>query len=135
MEEQFGPEDLRLIKLPIPVPPMLELALGYPGDRPYVTFHECRVSRPGIFVEDALGHWPGVEAEFLLDDFALPVAAPGYLTLQPGEALLDALRRVRLIVNSLTPDEWEEWARARPGAAGPFRGHRSRGAGTGAAGR
>jgi hypothetical protein len=53
----------------------------------------------------------------------------------PGETLLDALRHVRLIVNSLTPDEWEEWARARPGAARPFRSHRSRGAGTGAAGR
>ena len=44
---------------------------------------------------------------------ALPVAAPGYLTVQPGEALLDGLPgAVRLIVELVTPDEWEEF-RAR----------------------
>ena len=74
---------------------------------------DLRRDQVELAIRHGKGNWPGVEAEFLLDDFALPVAAPGYLTVQPGEALLDALRRVRLIVNSLTPDEWEEWARAR----------------------
>jgi LysR family transcriptional regulator, glycine cleavage system transcriptional activator len=43
----------------------------------------------------------------------LPVCAPGYLTLGPDEDPLAALHRVRLIVNTRFPDEWEEWARAR----------------------
>jgi LysR family glycine cleavage system transcriptional activator len=74
---------------------------------------DLRHDQVELAIRHGKGNCPGVEAEFLLDEVALPVAAPGYLTVQPGEALLDALRRVRLIVNSLTPDEWEEWARAR----------------------
>src|ERR1700730_16070373 len=74
---------------------------------------DLRRDQVELAIRHGKGNWPGVEAEFLLDEVALPVAAPGYLTVQSGEALLDALRRVRLIVNSLTPDEWEEWARAR----------------------
>jgi hypothetical protein len=38
---------------------MLETALGYPGNNRYVAFHECRVSTPGLFIEDALHEFPG----------------------------------------------------------------------------
>jgi DNA-binding transcriptional LysR family regulator len=53
-----------------------------------------------------------VDAAFLLDETALAVCAPGYLKLRPVDPL-DALQRVRLIVNARFPNEWEEWARAR----------------------
>jgi tetratricopeptide (TPR) repeat protein len=68
MDEDFDfrPEQFGLVKLPIPVPPMLETALGYPGGERYVTFHECRVSTAGFLVEDSDRKWPGVEAGWLL---------------------------------------------------------------------
>ena len=53
MREKFHPEAFGLFKLPIPVPPNLETALGYPGNERFVAFHECRVSTAGVFVEDA----------------------------------------------------------------------------------
>ena len=51
---------------------------------------DLRRDQVELAIRHGKGNWPGVEAEFLLDEVALPVAAPGYLTLQPGEALLDA---------------------------------------------
>jgi LysR family transcriptional regulator, glycine cleavage system transcriptional activator len=66
-----------------------------------------------LAVRHGKGSWPGLAASFLLAETALPVCAPGYLTLRPDEDPLAALRRVRLIVNTRFPDEWEEWARAR----------------------
>ena len=66
-----------------------------------------------LAVRHGRGSWPGIEASFLLEEAALPVCAPGYLTLAADEDPLAALRRVRLIVNTRFPDEWEEWARAR----------------------
>jgi LysR family glycine cleavage system transcriptional activator len=66
-----------------------------------------------LAIRHGQGSWPGVDATFLLEETALPVCAPGYLTLEPEEDPLAALRRVRLIVNTRSPDEWEEWARAR----------------------
>ena len=66
-----------------------------------------------LAVRHGKGAWPGVEAAFLLPETALPVCAPGYLTLAPDEDPLAALQRVRLIVNTRFPAEWEEWARAR----------------------
>jgi len=66
-----------------------------------------------LAIRHGKGTWPGVEATFLLEEAAMPVAAPGYLTLRPGEAPRAALGRVRLIVNAQFPNEWEEWARAR----------------------
>ena len=66
-----------------------------------------------LAIRHGKGTWPGVAAAFLLDETALPVCAPGYLELRPGDDPLAALRHVRLIVNARFPDEWEEWARAR----------------------
>jgi LysR family glycine cleavage system transcriptional activator len=66
-----------------------------------------------LAIRHGKGAWPGIEATFLLAEAALPVCAPGYLTLEPDEDPLAALHRVRLIVNTRFPDEWEEWARAR----------------------
>jgi LysR family transcriptional regulator, glycine cleavage system transcriptional activator len=66
-----------------------------------------------LAVRHGRGSWPGIAASFLLEEAALPVCAPGYLTLAPDEDALAALRRVRLVVNTRFPDEWEEWARAR----------------------
>ncbi len=66
-----------------------------------------------LAVRHGKGAWPGIEATFLLGETALPVCAPGYLSIRPGDDPLAALRRVRLIVNARFPNEWEEWARAR----------------------
>jgi len=66
-----------------------------------------------LAVRHGRGSWPGIDATFLLDETALPVCAPGYLTLAADEDPLAALQRVRLIVNARFPNEWEEWARAR----------------------
>jgi LysR family glycine cleavage system transcriptional activator len=66
-----------------------------------------------LAVRHGRGSWPGIDAAFLLEETALPVCAPGYLTPAPDEEPLAALRRVRLIVNARFPNEWEEWARAR----------------------
>ena len=70
-----------------------------------------------LAIRHGKGTWPGIDAAFLLEETALPVCAPGYLTLEPGEDALAALDRVRLIVNARFPGEWEEWARARRLAA------------------
>lgn len=59
------------------------------------------------------GAWPGVKSTFLLSETVVPVCAPGYFTWQPEEDPLAALRRARLLVSARSPDEWEEWARAR----------------------
>ncbi len=66
-----------------------------------------------LAIRHGKGSWPGLEAGFLLGETALPVCAPAYLALAAGEDLLAVLGRVRLIVNAASPDEWEEWARAR----------------------
>jgi tetratricopeptide (TPR) repeat protein len=68
MEEaaDFRAEDFGLIKLPIPVPPMLETALGYPGNERYVALHECLSWARGFVVEDFEEIWPGVSASWSL---------------------------------------------------------------------
>jgi LysR family glycine cleavage system transcriptional activator len=66
-----------------------------------------------LAIRHGKGAWVGLEATFLLAEAALPVCAPGYLTLEPDGDPLAALHRARLIVNTRFPDEWEEWARAR----------------------
>jgi hypothetical protein len=96
MKEEFRPEEFNLRKLPIPVPPLLEAALGYPGDRRHVAFHECRVSTPGVFIEDAYHKWPGVEAGWSL--FCKHPAVSRIL-----EALRVDLKR------TLPITRWEEW--------------------------
>lgn len=74
---------------------------------------DLRREQVDLAIRHGRGAWPGVEARFLLQETALPVCAPGYLELGPGEPPAAALARVRLIVNALSPGEWEEWARAR----------------------
>lgn len=65
-----------------------------------------------LAIRHGKGEWTGIDTTFLLDEAALPVCAPGYLTLEPGEDPVAALGRVRLIVHARFPNEWEEWARA-----------------------
>lgn len=74
---------------------------------------ELRREQADLAIRHGKGSWPGIEATFLLEETALPVAAPGYLVLRAGESPLTALARTRLIVNARSPNEWEEWARAR----------------------
>lgn len=74
-----------------------------------------------VAIRHGRGDWPGVEATFLFDDLATPVAAPGFL--EDGASLTNALlARTRLLINRSIPGEWAEWARARglepPAAAG-----------------
>ncbi|MEM8753380.1 MAG: LysR substrate-binding domain-containing protein, partial [Pseudomonadota bacterium] len=57
------------------------------------------------------GPWPKVDATFLFDDLATPVAAPGLIA--SGADPAEALAKVRLIVNRAIPGEWPEWTRAR----------------------
>lgn len=74
---------------------------------------DLRRDQVDLAIRHGKGTWAGVEADFLLEETVLPVCAPGYLALAQGETPAEALRRARLIVNALSPDEWEEWARAR----------------------
>jgi LysR family glycine cleavage system transcriptional activator len=79
---------------------------------------DLRRDQVDLAVRHGKGSWAGLDAAFLLVETALPVCAPGYLELAPGEDLLSALGRVRLIVSARWGDEWAEWARAR-GLAAP----------------
>jgi LysR family glycine cleavage system transcriptional activator len=74
---------------------------------------DLRRDQVDLAVRHGKGTWPGIDAAFLLDETALAVCAPGYLTLRPEDDPLAVLERVRLIVNARFPNEWEEWARAR----------------------
>ena len=74
-----------------------------------------------LAIRHGKGEWPDVEAVFLLEEAAMPVCAPGYLTGESSASPEEALREARLIVNRSFPDEWEEWARAH-GLAPPALG-------------
>jgi LysR family transcriptional regulator, glycine cleavage system transcriptional activator len=97
--------------------PGVELALV-----PTTRVLDLRRDQVDLAIRHGKGAWPDTEASFLLEETALPVAAPGYLALAPGEAPLAALQRARLIVNARFPNEWEEWARARGLAPPPLGG-------------
>ena len=71
---------------------------------------DLRRDQVDLAIRHGRGSWPGVEAEFLLEETAMPVCAPGYLD-EPGPSP-DLLSRVRLVVNGTFPDEWAEWAAA-----------------------
>jgi LysR family transcriptional regulator, glycine cleavage system transcriptional activator len=96
---------------------------------------DLRRDQVDLAIRHGKGAWPGIEATFLLEETALPVCAPGYLTLRPDEDPLAALQRVRLIVHARFPDEWEKWARAWPGRPGAHRRDRAGGHRAGAPGR
>jgi len=83
---------------------------------------DLRRDQVDLAIRHGKGVWPGMESTFLLQEAALPVCAPGYLTLGAGDDPLAALHRVRLIVNARFPDEWEEWAGARGMAPPPLTG-------------
>jgi LysR family glycine cleavage system transcriptional activator len=72
---------------------------------------DLRRDQVDLAIRHGKGAWPGLEARFLFGESALPVCAPGYLP--PGADPGAALATARLIVNARSPDEWEEWARAR----------------------
>src|SRR5215471_3808102 len=95
-EFDFRPEDFNLLRLPIPVPPMMEAALGYPGDERFVAFHECRVTAPGVFIEDSTYKWPGVEAGWSL------------FCRHPAVARILEMLRIDL-KRSLPTMRWDEW--------------------------
>jgi hypothetical protein len=62
IDESVRPENFELIKLPIPVPPNLEIALRVSGERavPRVSRVPCLNAR--LFIEDDDHQWPGAEA-------------------------------------------------------------------------
>jgi hypothetical protein len=52
-------EDIGLLALPIPVPPQMEEALGYPGKGLFIAFHEWRQDKLGFYIDDAHCSWQG----------------------------------------------------------------------------
>lgn len=66
-----------------------------------------------LAIRHGKGHWPSLVSELLLDETAYPVCAPGYLEVGPEESPLMALARARLILNTRSPEEWEEWCQVR----------------------
>lgn len=73
---------------------------------------DLRRERVDLAIRYGRGAWPGLKASFLLEETAMPVCAPGYLTPPEGPPGPHLLRDVRFIVSGNFPDEWEEWARA-----------------------
>jgi LysR family glycine cleavage system transcriptional activator len=76
-----------------------------------------------LAVRHGRGSWPGIEASFLLDETALPVCAPSYLALAPGEDPLAALadRRDRAGRHGAGAAGRRERARSRARPAAPGR--------------
>ncbi len=74
---------------------------------------DLRRDRIDLAIRYGGGRWPGVEAELLMSELAMPVCSPTYFgdgsVTDPQSAILNA----RLITSSYYTDEWEEWARAR----------------------
>ncbi|MCR4267284.1 LysR substrate-binding domain-containing protein [Nitratireductor sp. ZSWI3] len=66
-----------------------------------------------LAIRHGKGQWPSLISERLLDETAYPVCAPGYLDVGTEERPEMALQRARLIVNTRSPEEWEEWCRVR----------------------
>jgi LysR family glycine cleavage system transcriptional activator len=124
-ETMIRPTGRSLVRLTVPpslaatwlIPHLGDFERNNPGVElslmPTTRVLDLRRDQVDLAIRHGRGSWPGVQARFLLEEIALPVAAPGYLRLTPDEPLLAALGRVRLIVNARYPNEWEEWARAR----------------------
>lgn len=66
-----------------------------------------------LAIRHGQGQWPSLVSRFLLKEMAFPVCAPGYLQAEAHEGPEAALRRTRLIVNTRSPEEWDEWCRVR----------------------
>ncbi|MEO1191722.1 MAG: LysR substrate-binding domain-containing protein [Pseudomonadota bacterium] len=74
-----------------------------------------------LAIRNGHGTWDGLNAEFLLQESAFPVASPTYLESLLGEARAEIpcvkpkaelLAKARLIVNRYHGEEWAEWAGA-----------------------
>ncbi len=65
-----------------------------------------------LAIRHGKGPWPDVDSQFLLEETAMPVCAPGYL--KDDRDMSSSLpRQARFLVNRQIPDEWTEWAKAR----------------------
>ncbi len=66
-----------------------------------------------LAIRHGKGPWPDVEASFLLEETAMPVCAPSYLS-EGSDVPSSALpRHARFMVNRQIPDEWAAWSKAR----------------------
>lgn len=66
-----------------------------------------------LAIRHGKGPWHDVEASFLLEETAMPVCAPSYIS-EGSDVPSSALPgKVRFLVNRQIPDEWAEWAKAR----------------------
>src|ERR1041385_1054397 len=88
-DDCLRPEDFGLIAVPIPVPPMLEEALGYPGEERYVALHEWRPDQPGFYIDDGQGIWQG--------------SVPGWLLFLGHPAVTCICERLRLDLHRYAP--------------------------------
>jgi hypothetical protein len=96
MTEDIRPEEFNLVRLPIPVPHMMETALGYAGDKQYVAFRECRISTEGLIVEDGAEIRPGIE--------------PGWSLFRKHPAVARVLETIHLdLTRTLPRILWGEW--------------------------
>ena len=59
------------------------------------------------------GQWDGFFAEALLEEQAVPVAAPGYLDDKPANTPQAALKSARILSNTTVAGEWDHWCAAR----------------------
>ncbi len=73
---------------------------------------DLRRDQVNLAIRHGKGEWRDIDATFLLAEAALPVCAPGYLDPLPKKPTQEVLGKVRFIMNSHFPDEWEEWAKA-----------------------
>lgn len=72
---------------------------------------DLRREQVDLAIRHGAGPWPDMTSEFLLEEFAMPVARPGLLD-SDRASRAEILAGQRLIVNGAFPDEWNEWARA-----------------------
>lgn len=71
---------------------------------------DLRREQVDLAIRHGAGPWPGMTDEFLLEEFAMPVARPGLVA--TGPSVEETVQAQRLIVNGAFPAEWNEWARA-----------------------
>ncbi len=74
---------------------------------------DLRRDRIDLAIRYGGGTWPGIDAEFLMGELAMPVCHPDYFDSVLAKNAAAALAQARLITSSYYTDEWEEWADAR----------------------
>lgn len=122
--EILGPSDRKRVTLTVPpslaslwlIPNMGSFEANCSGiDLQLITTARiCDLRRDQIDLAIRHGHgdWPGLESVFMFEQPGFPVCAPGYLDTAAEKDLQTALADSRIIVNSLHPEEWTEWAMA-----------------------